>query len=59
MNNDNKLARIEKLAGEAERMANHYAPRSTHAWFEQNGSELATFLRELKTRIEAEEGGSL
>lgn len=57
---DPRLARIEKLAGEAECFTNMaYTPRQVAAWFRRNNAELATLLRDLKTRIEAEDGGGL
>lgn len=56
-----RISRIEKLAGEAALLGIGVIPCPGYepTWGEIHGSELATLLRELKTRIEAEEGGGL
>lgn len=55
-----RVRRIQKLAGEAERIASRdYTLASSAAWIERNGSELSTLLRDLAKRIEGEDEGSL
>lgn len=60
MTSDPRVARIEKLAGEAELIApGHGSPLAVSAWTWKNALELSTLLHDLAKRIKAEEEGSL
>lgn len=55
-----RVARIEKLAGEAEKIAKGLgSPYAVSAWTWAFALELSTLLHDLAKRIEAEEEGSL
>lgn len=55
-----RVARIEKLAGEAEQMTKGLgSPYAVSAWTWKNARELSTLLHDLAKRIKAEEEGAL
>lgn len=55
-----RVARIQKLAGEAEMIANgRWFGMLSDNWIVRNGSELSTLLHDLAKRIEGEEEGAL
>lgn len=55
-----RLSRIEKLAGEAEKIGKMRVGASKIImWAEDNGTELSTLLHDLAKRIKAEDGGGL
>lgn len=57
-NSNDRIARIQKLAREAERAGQYFAGPA-HRWIKANGSELSTLLHDLAKRIEADDEGSL
>lgn len=55
-----RVARIEKLAGEAEKIGDKLISNFlVIRWAADNGRELSTLLHDLAKRIKAEEEGSL